>query len=127
MSPPGPTGTDSWAPFTIRFLRELFGLTSSILSMSTSAALAKGCRSKDVLAVLGDRDDEDVLAAAIGDWDSVSRVYLLSYLAARPEDRGQGIGSTLMGYLPPAVASSAGAADRRRSRRSKGVPGVEHG
>jgi GNAT superfamily N-acetyltransferase len=67
----------------------------------TSAALAKARRTKDVLAVLGDGADDDVLAAAIGDWDSPSRVYLLSYLAARPGERGRGIGSTLMDHLSP--------------------------
>jgi GNAT superfamily N-acetyltransferase len=36
------------------------------------------------------------VAAAVGDWDSGSRVLLLSYLAVRPDHRSRGLGGLLM-------------------------------
>jgi GNAT superfamily N-acetyltransferase len=50
--------------------------------------------SKDVLALV-DADNQP-LGAAIGDWDEQSRVYLISYLAARPGLRSRGVGTRLM-------------------------------
>jgi GNAT superfamily N-acetyltransferase len=40
-----------------------------------------------------------IAGGAIADWDPASGVFLLSYLAARPGQRGQGIGGLLMGRV----------------------------
>src|ERR1700733_6654509 len=57
------------------------------LSVVEEALTEEPC-SKDVLAAVD--GENHVLGAAVGDWDEQSRVYLLSYLAARPGLRSQG-------------------------------------
>jgi|HubBroStandDraft_6_1064221.scaffolds.fasta_scaffold474828_2 GNAT superfamily N-acetyltransferase len=63
------------------------------LSVVEEALTEEPC-SKDVLAAVD--GENHVLGAAVGDWDEQSRVYLLSYLAARPGLRSQGVGTVLM-------------------------------
>jgi len=55
-------------------------------------------RNTDVAAACD--ESGEILGAMIGDWDPASRVYLLSYLAARPGLRSRGVGTVLMEYLP---------------------------
>ncbi len=63
-----------------------------------SEALEVSPRRVDVAAARG--LSGEILGAMICEWDPSSRVYLLSYLAARPGVRGRGVGTCLMRHLP---------------------------
>ena len=63
-----------------------------------AAAFSEDPRKVDIAAA---RDGSgEILGAMICEWDAASRVYLLSYLAARPGLRSRGVGTSLMRHLP---------------------------
>ena len=63
-----------------------------------AAAFGEDPRLVDIAAA---RDTAgEIVGAMICEWSPSSRVYLLSYLAARPGLRSQGVGTGLMHHLP---------------------------
>ncbi len=63
-----------------------------------AAAFGEDPRRIDIAAA---RDTAgEIVGAMICEWSSSSRVYLLSYLAARPGLRSEGVGTCLMHHLP---------------------------
>jgi GNAT superfamily N-acetyltransferase len=63
-----------------------------------AASLTDAAPTTDIAAAW--KDPAEILGAIVGDWDPVSRVYLLSYLAVRAGQRNSGAGTSLMQELP---------------------------
>jgi GNAT superfamily N-acetyltransferase len=84
-----------------QFYRDVLVPSFSPDELVALSALQEGLQAerRDTDVVVAVDDEGAVMGGAVGDWDPDSGVYLLSYLAVRPDNRSGGLGTLLMGHV----------------------------
>ncbi|MEA2419155.1 MAG: hypothetical protein QOE60_1361 [Thermoleophilaceae bacterium] len=80
-----------------RFHRDVLEPSFSADETVALEALAASIRLGNALVTVGLGEEGEVLGGIVGDWFDGQRVLLISYLAVRPDLRGQSIGTDLRG------------------------------
>ena len=80
-----------------RFHRDVLEVSFSPDETVALDALAATIQGGAALVTVALGDDAEILGGIVGDWFDEQRVLLISYLAVRPELRGQSIGTDLRG------------------------------